>query len=144
MDITEYISTRLDVQIAWYEKKSVKAQRLYKRYQVIKIVLSASIPILSGYTSNTVIAVLVGTFGSVIAASEAIVKLNKYYEQWIDYRTTSELLKYHKYLYITNSSPYDAADEARDNLFIRSIESIMSSENNEWKIINIDHIKKMS
>jgi glucan-binding YG repeat protein len=34
MDINEYISTRLDPQIEWYDKKSVHAQRRYKQFQV--------------------------------------------------------------------------------------------------------------
>ena len=48
MDINEYISTRLDPQIEWYDKKSVHAQRRYKQFQVAEIILAAFIPLLSG------------------------------------------------------------------------------------------------
>ena len=36
MDINEYISTRLDPQIKWYDEKSVHAQKRYKQFQVVE------------------------------------------------------------------------------------------------------------
>lgn len=52
MNIDEYIDQRLDAQIKWYSEKSSHAQKMYKRSQIIEIVLASSIPLLSGYTSN--------------------------------------------------------------------------------------------
>lgn len=134
MKIGEYIETRLDDQIDWYDKKANKAQKHYKRFQIVEIILAACIPLLAGYASIKFIAIIVGLFGSVIAVIEAIVKLNKYHENWIDYRATCEMLRYHKYLYITNSGPYNESEETKENLFIRTIETIISSENNQWKV----------
>lgn len=134
MDIEQYIKNRLDEQIKWYDDKSNSAQKKYKIFQYIKIILASIIPLLSGYSSNFSIAIIIGICGSIIAIIESIIELNKYHENWIEYRSTCELLKYHKYLYITNSSPYNNSDETKDNLFIRNIETIISSENNNWKI----------
>lgn len=137
MNIDEYMTSRVDVEIAWYSKKSQYCQKWYKRLQITEIVLAAFIPLLSSYTeNNTVIAFIVGAFGAVIAIIESITKLNKYHENWIQYRTTCELLKYQKYLYLTSSAPYNDADETKENLFVKNIESIISSENNKWKIVN--------
>lgn len=136
MDIDIYIQTRVDEQILWYDTKSQYAQQRYKQLQILEIILAAFIPLLAGYSSNTYIAVTIGTFGSLIAIIEAITKLNKYHENWIQYRSTCELLRYQKHLFLTGSYPYNKTDETIENIFVKNIENIISSENNQWKNIN--------
>lgn len=139
MDIKEYIEKRLDPQIKWYDNKSIKAQKTYKRLQVIEIVTASSIPILAGYSvSNNWIALLTAVCGSVIAIIESISKLNRYHENWIEYRSTCELLIYQKHLFLTESFPYNENDETLENIFVKNIENIISAENNKWKNINSD------
>lgn len=134
LNIDEYIDQRLDAQIKWYSEKSSHAQKMYKRSQIIEIVLASSIPLLSGYTSNRIyISIIIGVFGAIIAIIESLSKLYKWHENWIQYRTTSELLKYHKHLYLTQSPPYTTGDATIENIFIKNIEDIISSENNQWK-----------
>lgn len=144
MDIEQYMNTRVDDQIAWYDKKSIYCQKMYKRMQIAEIVLAALIPLLSAYSENCAIAIVVGLFGSAIAITESISKLNKYHENWIEYRTTCELLRYQKYLYETHSSPYNQEEETIENLFVRNIENIISSENNKWKLTNLEEKAKDS
>lgn len=135
LDIKQYIEERLDDQIAWYSRKSRQAQKMYKIFQVTEIIIAAAIPLLSGYATDCItIAIIVGILGAIIAIIETISKLFKWHENWIEYRTTCELLKYHKYLYLTQSSPYNPTEETIDNLFVKNIEDIISSENNQWKI----------
>ena len=74
--------------------------------------------------------------GAIIAIIESITKLFKWHENWIEYRTTCELLRYQKHLYLTKSAPYNTEPETIDNIFVRNIENIISSENNKWKNIN--------
>lgn len=74
--------------------------------------------------------------GAIIAIIESVTKLFKWHENWIEYRTTCELLRYQKYLYLTKSAPYNVEPETIDNIFVRNIENIISSENNKWKNIN--------
>ncbi len=144
MDINmeEYITDRLEDQIAWYDRKASKAQSKYKTFQIVEIILAASIPLLAGYSSHTIFAIIIGSFGSVIAVIESIVKLNKYHENWIEYRSTCEMLRYHKYLYTTKTGPYSNTEETIDNLFVRTIETIISSENNQWKVIHQEDKKR--
>lgn len=137
MNIEEYIQRRLNPQIDWYDKKSIHAQRRYKQFQIAEITLAACIPLLSGYTNESAwIALILGIFGAIIAIIESITKLNKYHENWIQYRSTCELLRYQKSLFLTHSFPYNPADETIDNIFVKNIENIISSENNQWKVIN--------
>lgn len=137
MDVKEYIETRVDPQIKWYSSKSKHCQKMYKRFQVTEIVLASFIPLLSAYSEKCwIIAFVVGVFGAIIAIIESVTKLYKYHENWIQYRTTCELLKYQKHLFLTNSYPYNDSDETKENIFVKNIENIISSENNQWKNIN--------
>ena len=133
MNIEEYIATRVDKQINWYDEKSIKCQKRYKKIQYAEIIIASLIPLLSGYARNKYCAIIIGAFGSVIAILESITKLNQYHENWIQYRGTCELLKYEKYLYITKTAPYTDAEETIENIFVQNIERIISSENNLWK-----------
>jgi hypothetical protein len=132
------MNTRLEKQIKWYDSKANTAHKRYKCLQTIEIITATLIPLLSGYTTHIFFAVLVGILGSVIAIIGSIIKLNKYQEIWIEYRSTCEKLKYQKYLYITNCAPYNDADETKENLFVRTIEGIITSENYHWKNNQID------
>ena len=137
MDINEYISTRLDPQIKWYDEKSVHAQKRYKQFQVVEIILAAFIPLLSGYTSLCdLIPIIIGILGAIIVIIESDTKLYKYHENWIQYRSTCEMLLYQEHLYLTRSFPYNPNDETVDNIFIKNMEEIMSAENRHWKSIN--------
>lgn len=137
LEIKDYIRTRVDDQINWYDKKSKKAQRWYKIIQIIEIISAAAIPILVPYVETGNWASLtVAILGGLIAVLEAFCRLCKFHENWIQYRTTAELLKYHKYLYQTKSAPYNDQAETVENVFVRTIEAIISSENNTWKALN--------
>ena len=138
MSIEDYIKTRVDIEIQWYSKKSKHCQNMYKGYQVAEIILASLIPLLSVYAEkSSIVAFIVGLFGAFIAIIQSITKLYKYHENWIQYRTTCELLKYQKHMYLTRSYPYNDVDETIENIFVKNIENIISSENNQWKAMNV-------
>lgn len=129
------MAKRVDDQINWYDQKSQYAQKKYKRLQTAEIVLAAFIPLLSGYTSECKqLSFVIGTIGAAIAIIESLSRIHKYHENWIQYRTTCEMLRYHKHLYLTKTHPYNISEETVENMFVRNIEDIISSENNQWKI----------
>lgn len=132
MGIEQFMIDRVDDQINWHDKKSQIAQKHYKTYQVIEIVLAAIIPLLSFFADKFIIQFIIAAIGSFIAIIEAITKLYKFHENWISYRCTCEALKTQKYLYITKSAPYNTTQETIDTLFVKNIETILSSQNNQW------------
>jgi len=73
---------------------------------------------------------MVSVSGILIAALKYYSGLHKYHENWIQYRTTCELLKHEKYLYLTRSGGY-AGNKPFNQLVVRC-ESIISSENVDW------------
>jgi hypothetical protein len=127
----DYLKNRLDDQISWYSKKSASNQKMYKRLQMITIITAASIPFLSGYTEfHELVKIVIGLIGVIIASITAILSLNKYQENWLNYRTTAESLKHQKYLYITGTDPYH--EENAFNVLVQQVETLISKENSNW------------
>jgi len=127
----DYLKNRLDDQIAWYSKKSSSNRKMYKTLQMIIIITSASIPFLSGYTEQyNFLNIIVGLIGVTIASITAILSLNKYQENWLEYRTTAESLKHQKYLYLTGADPYH--EEKAFTLLVQEVEVLISKENSTW------------
>lgn len=136
---TEYLKERLDDQINWYSSKSSDAQKKYKKLQRAEIIVAAATPVLgcvalAWENAGIILTIVMSALGSIIAAIEAICKMNKYHENWIQYRYISELLKHEKYLFITKTPPYD--DESAFPLLVQRVERTISSENVNWVGIN--------
>jgi len=118
---------RLEDQLAWYDRKSVMAQRWYKALRVLQLVLSVSIPVVVGFGApGTVAAVL----GALIAVVEGIQQLFQFHEHWIGYRSTAEALKQNKYLYLSRARPYSGHE--RDRILAERVEALISRENTQW------------
>jgi hypothetical protein len=132
MTESEYLEKRLEDQIRWYSTKSQWNQKLYKRLRIVEITAACMIPFFVGYIDkpDDLFKVLTGLLGVTVAIVSGIVALFKFQENWIEYRTTSESLKHEKYLYLTNSEPYDVDDKFP--LLVERLESFISKENTRW------------
>lgn len=132
MDEEAYITERLDDQINWYSDKSKKSQNWFKILRVIEILAAATIPFLAGYVSDAEpeLKIAIGILGVIIALVAGFISLNKFQEIWIEYRTTSETLKHHKYLFLTKSNPYNS--EEAFQVLVQTVEALISKENSNW------------
>ena len=131
MNEEEYISARLDAQIAWYDNKSQRAQSWFKRLRGIEVVAASSIPVIAGIApEHPATIIIIAILGGLIAVLSALISLNKYQENWLEYRTTCETLKHQKFLYLTGCDPYHT-DEAFTE-FVIKIEGLISLENSNW------------
>ena len=79
MNQEEYLKNRLEDQINWYDKKSAKNLKLYKRLQFISFIAAAAVPFLSGYISaeSKSIQIIVGLLGFITAVITATLSLYK-------------------------------------------------------------------
>ncbi len=128
----DYISLRIDDQIKWYGSKSRWNQKRYKGIKTLIIVISVTIPFLTGLISDETfwLKVAVGMGGVLIAAGEGILSLQKYQDNWMEYRRASEVLKREKLLYLTKSGPYRSQDNLQ--LLVERIENFTENENKSW------------
>lgn len=131
MNDEDYISSRVDKQIAWYDRKSQGAQRWFKLLRGAEIVTAATIPLIAGFATEPFpVTLTLGILGASIAVISATISLNQFQENWTEYRTTCESLKHEKFLYLTKAEPYHEEEPFR--LFVLRVESLISKENSAW------------
>lgn len=132
MEEPEYLKTRVDGQIDWYNKKSQYNQRWYKSLRIVEIVAATSIPFLVGYITDTepFFRTVVGFLGLAVAVVTAVVSLCQFHENWVEYRTTCESLKHEKFLFVTKTEPYNV--DTPFPLLVQRVESMISRENTTW------------
>jgi len=127
----EYIEQRLSDQIGWYDRKSSTNQRWFKRLRFAEIVAAATIPFLSGFAGNSLpIKIAIGTLGVFVAVIASLLGLLQLQERWIEYRGTAESLRREKFLFLTQTEPYDKNDAF--HLLVQRVEALLSKENTEW------------
>jgi Protein of unknown function (DUF4231) len=67
----------------------------------------------------------------------AVMQLHKYQENWIVFRTTQELLKKEKFLYLNDAGDYAELDaESKKRLLVERVESMVSSETSKYFAIH--------
>jgi hypothetical protein len=127
-----YLEERLQQQIEWYDRRSLYNQRWFRRLQVASILGSATIPFLTGYITEATVAlkIAVGVLGLAVAAITAVLGLYKFQENWVEYRTNSEVLKHEKYRFMTGARPYDGDDPFK--LLVERVEGMISKEVTTW------------
>jgi hypothetical protein len=127
----DYVEQRLNDQISWYDRKSSTTQRWFKRLRFAEIVAAATIPFLSGFADDSFqIKIAIGALGVVVAVIASLLGLLQLQERWIEYRATAEALKTEKFLFLTQTDPYDKDDAF--HLLVRRVEALLSKENAEW------------
>ena len=144
MDSDKYIKERLEDQITWYSRKSGINKKWFKNLRITEILFAAIIPFLSGQitTEKTYLPIIIGVLAVGIAIIAGFLALYKFQENWLEYRTTSESLKKEKYLFITNTEPYEG--EKAFEILVQKVEALISKENTNWAqyMIKLEKEKK--
>ena len=127
----DYIEQRLSDQIDWYDRKSGTSQRWFKWLRFAEIVAAATIPFLSGFAGDSFsVKIAIGALGVVVAVIACLLGLLQLQERWIEYRSTAESLRREKFLYLTQTEPYDKDDAF--HLLVQRVEALLSKENADW------------
>jgi hypothetical protein len=127
----EYLKTRLEDQIAWYDRKSKSNQTTYKWLRIVEILSASAIPFLAGYSDrHPSIPIMMGVLGLVVAVLAGVMGLFRFQENWSEYRTASEALKQEKFLYLAGVAPYN--EEDRFDRLVARVESILNAETSNW------------
>lgn len=134
MDEFEYIEKRLQDQIDWYDRKSISAQKWFKRLRTFEFIAAAAIPLISGFSTlleyQPQLPLLVGSLGFLVTVVAGLMGLNQFQERWVEYRTSCEALKREKYLYLAHAYPYDG--ERQFPLLVQNVEGLLAKETSAW------------
>lgn len=145
-----YIKDRYQDQIEWYSDKSSINKKYYYVFQWIIVIFSTIVPIFvsiksfiiepdyeNSYSSFEIITL---TLTLIVAISTSSLKIFKFQENWINYRTISESLKKEKHYY--DAEIYDYQDtEDKEAMFVLRVERLISMENDKWININTEEKK---
>jgi Protein of unknown function (DUF4231) len=126
----DYIKETLEDQIKWHSGKARENKKKFHMLQIIIIITSTSVPVVNT-VSPTGYWLRITWLNIVIVTS--LLQLHKYQENWIIYRTTAELLKKEKYLYLNSAGDYSGLglDERKKSL-VERVELIVSSETSKY------------
>lgn len=117
----------LEDQLAWYDRKSVVAQRAYKRVKLGQLVVGATVPVVAGLQ---VPAAVTATLAAIVVIAEGAQQLYQWQTNWVLYRSTAEALKHEKYLYLAAAGPYSTDDRPR--VLAERLEGLISQEHARW------------
>jgi hypothetical protein len=118
----------LQDQIEWYDRKSGYNQKAFKFLKICTISAAALIPVLASVHRMSCVT---AGLGVLIVILEGLQQLNQYHSNWISYRSTCEVLKHEKFLYLGKAGLYAAANDAHA-LLAERIESLVSQEHAKW------------
>lgn len=127
LEFDDYLNQRYKPSIDWYDKKSIYSKRWYYSLQSLVIFFTCITPILAviGLRWPTTI------IASIVALLTGLLKLLKFDENWIIYRTICESLKKEIHLYKADLSEYaQIADKKK--YFVKRVENSISGENTMW------------
>jgi hypothetical protein len=145
-DLADPNIERIEKQIKWYDEKSGKYQKAFKRIKLTEIVAAALIPFLSALhfsdagvhfpfispaALSTVVGITTALLGVTITILEGVLQLQRYQQNWVTYRATCEALIHEKYTYIARAGVYASAENPHALLTERA-ETIGSQENTKW------------
>lgn len=134
----KYKDERLEDQIKWHSQKTRYNKSMFRLYQIITLIASASIPIVNVIDQIDLnVRIITSIKAGIIAVVSGISQLERYQENWILYRTTTELLKKEKYFFESNAGEYSHLDEDEKNqLLVERVESIVSVETSKYFTIH--------
>lgn len=137
----DYISDRLEEQIKWHGGKARENKRKFSILQTIIIVASASIAIVNVFKINDNSLVYIGIassiLGGIVVVISSLLQIHRYQENWILYRTTSELLKKEKYFYLNDAGSYSGLNaERKKKLLVENVETIVSAETSKYFVMH--------
>lgn len=118
---------RLTDQLAWYDAKSVGAQRCYKRLKLGQIAVGAAVPVVAGLAAPPYVTAVLA---AVVVVAEGAQQLFQWQANWLLYRATAEALKREKHLYLAGVGVYEVAEPR--TLLAERVEDILSRENATW------------
>lgn len=128
---SDYLQQRVDDQLAWYSKKSAQNKRWYYRLQFITLLSAVAVPVISLSSGDIKVRFVVALLGAVAALAAGLLSLYQFRDQWLDYRSTAESLKFEKHLFLARAAPYDTTSAY--SLFVQRVETTIVLENRNWQ-----------
>jgi hypothetical protein len=144
--LSNYKEERLQKQIDWHSKKARHNKLRFRIYQIITLIASATIPVINIIEfADFPVRVISSIFAGIVLVVTGVSQLEKYQQNWILYRTTSELLKKEKYMFENDAGDfYNLPEPDKNKLLVERVESIVSAETSKYFAIHKPAQKKLN
>jgi len=126
-----YLKDRLEEQLSWLSRASRANKRAFLRLRVLEILLGTGITIFSHFATQPWGTLAIAVAGGLVAISGSLLALNRHQENWLRYRSLAEALEREKYLFLTESAPYDDPGTAFHRL-VNTSETMLGAESALW------------
>ncbi len=129
MDQKTFIESRVDDQIDWYDRKSSWNKIRYNVLSIVDTILLLSIIVVPLLTVPSVIKIQ-GIIATAVLLSRGLASQFAFRDRWQEYRTTAEILKHEKFLFLTKTGDYEHfTEEDAFSEFVYKIEQLISKRN---------------
>ena len=144
---SKFLKETYEAQTNWYDKKATQNKKMYHGLQFSLILFSALTPIFIAMDwtfTDTVIMRWVSIISSVLVVLLAsTIKMFKFQENWIIYRSICEQLKREKNLFDFNRGIYSGIED-KQGKFVDRVQDLISKENSRWINLNEDSPRIMN
>jgi uncharacterized protein DUF4231 len=128
--------TRLDEQLEYHSKKSKENQKKFYMYQLIVIIAGALVPIVNTFNYPSIdgsLRIISSILGGIVVIVTGILQMYKHQENWILFRTTQELLKREKALYLNDAGDYfGLTPEQKKKQLVERTEALITAETSKY------------
>lgn len=132
-ELYHYLIDTVADQMNYYRKSSGKNKKLYERWIIANIAVSALIPVMAVFSNApTPITVIIAILGTGSTAISAVLAKFHYKDLWVSYRNTRELLLRILRCYFMDAGPFRNYEGDKKAKLVEMCEEAMSSENSEW------------
>lgn len=140
--IPEYMKSRVDSQIDWYNRKAGTLKRRYRWLKICTITMGGLIPVAIAFSDFLPLTkYLAAVFGAAISILEGISGMLRDKETLTEYRAAAEALIAEKMQFQSGAGKYAAATKPF-LLFVDTCETIMGAETSKWVAVSSNQDKK--
>ena len=128
--LEDYITSRLEPQILYYEKRSALFRREHNVLSILTLFLMAAIPFLALFLDlSSSVRFAIAAVGIAALILSSILYFHNTKEQWSAYRELAQALQSEKERYLYGAGPYQCIDtqKEKDALLVLTCESILSN-----------------
>src|SRR5215210_9282675 len=108
---SDYLEGRLKEQLEYHSTQSDANKKKFYGLQFAVLITGALVPIVNVIIpGGDLLRLTSSILGGIIIVITSVMQLHKYQENWILFRTTQELLKKEKFLYLNDAGDYAELD----------------------------------
>ncbi|KRB42963.1 DUF4231 domain-containing protein [Terrabacter sp. Root181] len=118
----------LTAEFNWYDRAATRSRITYQILKLTALVAGAAVTVLAAIAAPPA---LTASLAGAIVVLEGAQQMFQLHSNWISYRSTSEALRRHAFLYVADVSPFNDPATRRERL-AAFLKDLTARENTSW------------